>query len=259
MQADYFSQCAREYARFRPAYPDALFRWLAGVVPGHTLVWDCATGNGQAAVGLAEWFERVIATDASEDQIAQARPHPRVEYRAAPAERSGLDPGSADLVTVAQALHWLPIEAFYHEVRRVLRPGGVLAVWGYGNPMLQDARLHRIVDAFNNGTLTAYWPPGRAHLVAGYRDLPFPFDEIVPPTLTLDREMTLPELAGYLRTWSGTQRYIQVHGADPVADVEDALRAAWGDPERARVVRWPLPLRVGVPDPEGRGTNNEAL
>ena len=134
---DYFSDAAASYATFRPRYPAALFDFVATLPIRRGTVWDCATGNGQAAIPLAEHFDRVIATDASADQIAHAEPHPRVSYRVALADASGLEVASSvDLVTVAQALHWFPLDRFFGEVRRVLVPDGVLAVWCYTRPLL---------------------------------------------------------------------------------------------------------------------------
>jgi hypothetical protein len=121
----------------------------------------------------------------------------------------------------------------------------VLAAWCYGNAVLDDPALDRIFQTFANDTIGPYWPAERRHIDAGYRDLPFPFDELEPPASSLERGMTLAELTGYMRTWSAVQRYVTAQGRDPVDDVEAALRAAWGDPERARHVRWPLAFRVG--------------
>ncbi|MDQ3697377.1 MAG: class I SAM-dependent methyltransferase [Gemmatimonadota bacterium] len=242
---DHFSARAPGYARFRPTYPDALFRWLAGLAPGRALAWDCATGSGQAAAGLVRHFDRVVATDASAAQIAHAQPRANIEYRVAPAERSGLDAASTDLVTVAQALHWLSVDEFYAEARRVLRPRGVIAVWCYGDASLDDPELVRLLGAFTRETVAPYWPPERRHLDAGYRTLPFPFDQLESPTFTLELAVTLAELTGYLRTWSATQRFVAAHGLDPVEAVEEALRVPWGDPAVPRTLRWPLALRVG--------------
>src|SRR5437016_11269435 len=100
---DHFSKQAADYARFRPRYPREMFEYLGRIAPSHALAWDCATGNGQAAVGLAAVFERVIATDASEKQIANAEPHERMEYRVAPAVERGLESGNIDLVWFEQA------------------------------------------------------------------------------------------------------------------------------------------------------------
>src|SRR5215831_1555408 len=131
---DHFSAHATDYRAFRPSYPAELFTFLASAAPARDLAWDCGTGNGQAAVALAEHFARVFATDASAEQVKNAEPHPRVEYAVAPAEKCPLPDHTADLVTVAQALHWFDFDRFYAEVRRVARPGGLLAVTCYYEP-----------------------------------------------------------------------------------------------------------------------------
>ena len=114
---DHFSGVANRYVDFRPHYPAELFDYVATLVPRTSLVWDCACGNGQATLDLAQRFERVIATDASREQIASAMPHPKVEFRVAPAEQSGLPDESVGLITVAQALHWFDLERFYAEAK----------------------------------------------------------------------------------------------------------------------------------------------
>ena len=243
---DLFSERSSLYSRYRPRYPDQLMHWIAGLVAQRRLAWDCATGTGQAAIGLAEQFEHVIATDASPQQIAEAVAHPRIEYRVAPADDSGLAKHSVDLVTVSQALHWLDMEPFYDEVRRVVVPGGAIVVWGYGDPILDDDVLHEIVHRYNRGTVEDYWMPERQTLLDGYRSIPFPFIEIDPPTMLMVHHWTLDELSGHLRTWSATRSYAAAHGgADPVAAVESDLAAHWGDPTVARSIRWPLHIRAG--------------
>ncbi|HEX5727680.1 MAG TPA: class I SAM-dependent methyltransferase [Longimicrobiaceae bacterium] len=238
---DHFSGHADAYARYRPNYPPALFAWLAGEAPARRLAWDCATGNGQAAVALAEHFARVEATDASERQLLQAVRHPRVAYTVAPAERSGLEPASVDLVTVAQALHWFDLPAFYAEVARVLVPGGLLAVWGYG-VFTAGAEVDAVVGHLYTDVVGPYWPPERAALDRGYPvDLPFP--RVAAPPFAMEQAWTADDVVGYLGTWSAVQRYRQTHGDDPVAGVEPALRRAWG--AGPRPVRWPLFLHVG--------------
>ena len=233
------------YAAHRPLYPPGLFRELARLTSGHLLALDCGTGNGQAAIGLAQHFARVVATDPSEEQLSFAARNPRVEYRRARAESSGLNDASVDLVTAAQAAHWFDLPAFYDEAKRVLAPDGAIAVWGYGDPILDTSLLHSTLHAFNRGLLESYWPPERQMLLDGYRTMPFPFDEIDFPRLMLEMRWTLPELAGYLRSWSATNRYVAEQGADPVADVEKALSREWGNHEQARLVRWPLYVRAG--------------
>ncbi len=233
------------YVQFRPRYPDALFDFLAAAAPRRTLAWDCATGNGQAAVGLARRFERVIATDASAEQIAHALPDPRVVYGVARAEAAPLGSGSADLVTVAQALHWLDQDRFFAEVRRVLAPGGVVAAWCYRLISI-GPEIDRVVGELYRGTLAAYWPPGRRHVDDGYRSIAMPFAELEVPQFTIEASMTLADVAGYLGTWSAARRYAAERGRDPVAEVLPELRARWGgDLTLRRAVRWPVSLRVG--------------
>ncbi len=241
---DHFSSVAPSYAAFRPRYPAALFAALAELAPARTVAWDCATGTGQAAVDLAGFFERVEATDASAAQIAAALPHPRVVYRQAAAEASGLPGGSVDLVTVAQALHWLDRDAFFAEVRRVLVPGGVLAVWGYATLEI-EASLDAIITAFYRDTIGPYWPPERALIETGYRTIELPFAELPVPPIRMVAEWTLDELGGYLRTWSAVLRHDQATGRDAVGELLPVLGRAWGPADRPRTVRWPLAVRAG--------------
>jgi SAM-dependent methyltransferase len=243
---DHFSDVAAAYSLHRPRYPDALFAWIAGVAPGRTLAWDAATGNGQAATGLAAHFQRVVATDASAAQIAHAVLHPRIEYRVARAEASGLADGAADAVTVAQALHWLDIAAFWREARRVLRPHGLIAVWGYALPVIGPS-IDPIVAELSERTLGAYWPPERRILDDGYATVDFPFEALATPTFTLEVDATLHEFLDYLRTWSAVRRRIERSGDDPVDAVAPRLAPHWTG--RRRIV-WTLALRAGrVPGP----------
>jgi SAM-dependent methyltransferase len=243
--SDHFAPVAASYADFRPTYPAALFAWLATLVPRHELAWDCAAGSGQASLDLATHFALVVATDASQAQLDAAPPHPRIEYRVAPAEASGLPDAAVDLVTVAQALHWFDLAGFYAEVRRVLQPGGVLAVWTYGVLTVEGAAVDALVQHFYHDTVGPYWPAERRHVETGYRSLPFPFREIAAPPFAMAARWTLPQLLGYFRSWSATGRFIAATGQDPVAALAERLAPLWGDPQQPRTVTWPLSLRVG--------------
>lgn len=157
---DHFSEIAARYAEFRPTYPAELFDWLASLCEEHETAWDCATGSGQAAAGLSKHFRKIIATDASAEQIAHAGGPNNVSFRVAPAEASGLADRSIDLVTVAQAAHWFDLTKFFAEAQRVLNPGGVLALWGYGRLDL-PAGMDAIFQRFYSETVGPYWPPRR--------------------------------------------------------------------------------------------------
>jgi SAM-dependent methyltransferase len=245
---DYFSSHAAVYASFRPSYPPALFDFVASLPSRHGLAWDCATGNGQAAVGLAERFERVIATDGSAAQLAHAMPHPKVLYRQALAEQSGLDAGSVDLVTVATALHWFDFDQFYAEVERVLAPGGALAAWAY-NLVRVSPEVDRLVDRLARQIVGSYWPPERRWVDEEYRTLPFPFAEVPVPELWIEEEWDFSRFARYFATWSATARYREATGHDPLELIGDEMESAWGDPARLRTVRWPVMMRAGYPRP----------
>ncbi|MGH7898567.1 MAG: class I SAM-dependent methyltransferase, partial [Candidatus Binatia bacterium] len=242
--ADHFSQNSSGYAEFRPRYPATLFDFLAGVSPGRRLAWDCATGNGQAALELASRFDRVIATDASAAQIANAFPHPRIEYRVAPAEASSLEARSVELLTVAQALHWFDRDAFWNEAKRVLAPDGVVAFWFYGLARITPG-IDAAIGRFYSETVGPYWPPERRLLERGSRAMEFPFVPIAAPPFAIEISLTLDDFAGYLRTWSATRRYVEDRGGDPVGDLLAELRPLWGEGGSPKTVRWPLDLRAG--------------
>jgi SAM-dependent methyltransferase len=241
---DLFGGHAADYAAARPTYPDALFDWLATLAPRTATVVDCGCGNGQASVALAGRFVRVVATDPSAEQVRNARPHPRVEYRVARAEASGLADGSIGLVTAAQAVHWFDHAAFATECRRVLVPGGAVVVWCYGVNRICpaiDAVTRRLYDE-----LTApFWAPERRHIDDELRSIPFPFAPLAAPAFEMALRWTLPQYLAYLRTWSACKKYEAEEGADPVALLEPEFVAAWQDPVATRAVAFPLYLRAG--------------
>ena len=244
---DHFSGHAADYARYRPHYPAELFSYLASIAPSRKVAWDCATGSGQAAVELARFFERVLATDASEKQIANAVPNERIDYRVAAAERSGLEANSVDLVTVAQALHWFDHPAFFAEVKRVLRPNGVLAVWCYNLFAIAPA-IDELVEKFYRETVGPYWDFERGLVETGYRTIEFPFSEIAVPQFRMEAEWSFEQMLGYSRTWSATKGFIAARGFDPVDSLGEELAQIWPDGEATMLVRWPLSLRVGLVD-----------
>lgn len=242
--ADHFSGHAADYRRFRPRYPADLFRWLAAEAPGRDLAWDAGTGNGQAAVDLATHFPRVIATDPSREQLGNAEPHAHVEYRLGAESLPECESGSVDLVTVAQAVHWFRLDRFYAEVQRVLRPGGLLAVWTYRRTMISDA-VDPVVRRFQHETVGPYWPPERVLVESEYRDLPFPFARMDAPVFEGREPWDAPRFIRYVETWSAVKNFQRRFGRDPVREFAPELIEAWGDADEMREVRFPLILVAG--------------
>lgn len=240
---DHFSQRARLYATYRPHYPQELFAYLADRSGDRHRAWDCGTGNGQAAVGLRAHFEQVVASDASRRQIAHRLLHDRVRYLVALAEAAALADSSVDLATAAQALHWFDREGFYREVGRVVRRGGIVAVWGYALCAIAPA-VDAIVRRFATETVGPYWLPGRRWVNEGYRTLPFPFPELTAPSFTMRAEWTLAQFLGYVTSWSAVQRCHARVGADPVPALAAELAPVWGGAD-ARTITWPVSLRLG--------------
>jgi len=228
------------YARFRPDYPEELFAWLASLCPRRDLAWDSAAGNGQAAVALAPHFARVVASDASMDQLRHALPG-RVFHCRALSERAPFPDASVDLVAVAQALHWLNLDAFYREARRVSRAGAVVAAWCYG-AFAVEGEAGAAAREFYAGTVGPYWPPERRHVDAGYATLPFPFPHIASPELALVREWDAEAFVNYAGTWSAVKRYREETGVDPLPELARKLAPVWGP---RRKVRWPLHVFAG--------------
>jgi len=241
---DYFSGHSRAYALARPDYPDSLFSYLNTLCQQHEIAWDCACGNGQASIALARYFDRVIATDASGDQLAHAPRHKKIQYQVARAEEYFLPPGTVDLVTVAQALHWLNLQKFYANVRSVLKTKGVLAVWCYGLHRIDDT-FDDVIDQLYNSVLGRYWPKERRLVEEAYKDLDFPFEEINSPNLVMIKTWTFQETMNYIESWSAVQRYIKDRNANPLDLFRDRLLLSWGDKPK-REICWPMTLRIGV-------------
>lgn len=244
---DHFSGHAGSYARYRPDYPSELFEFLATLTPRHEVALDCATGSGQAAVGLAKHFNCVVATDGSVAQLRNAQAHPHVAYLANLAEQPALRDGSVDLAAAAQAAHWFDHARFHPEMRRVLRADGVLALWTYGLAFVA-APIDAVVRYFYDEVVGPYWPPERRHVENGYRDLPFPWRELAAPPFQLRLDWDLDDFVGYVGTWSAVQRYTKVSGADPLPVLRAEIAPLWGSGHRTVV--WPLHLRIGRPEVE---------
>lgn len=235
---DHFSRQAADYAAHRPSYPDALFAWLAGQAPATRLAWDAGCGSGQASRGLAAHFDRVEASDPSEQQLAGAPAHPRVRYHAAAETLPVLADRTVDLVTAAQALHWFDLAAFTAEVCRVVTPGAVVAAWTYNLQRVSPA-VDAVIDPFY-ASLDPWWPPERRHVEDGYARLALPGTPLAAPPFTMTATWDLARFLGYLASWSAVAACRAATGRDPLAEAAPALAAAWGDPAASRPVTWPL-------------------
>ncbi|MGC3961394.1 MAG: class I SAM-dependent methyltransferase [Verrucomicrobiota bacterium] len=237
---DHFSSIATQYALGRIGYPEDLFRFLEAQCGAHDLAWDCATGSGQAAQSLARTFSRVIATDISKELLALASPHPRISYRVASAEESGIESGSVNLVTVAQALHWFDLDRFWPEAVRVLKPGGVLAFWGYNWAVIESG-VDRVLEEFK-AEIASSWPERSRILHEGYISTRTPFREFASPAFEASAQWELEDYLAHLRSWSAVRYYRERTGEDAVKQFQPAFVRAW---RGGRVtVKWPLILRV---------------
>lgn len=240
---DYFSAHAAEYAKYRPGYPTELFEYLSSIVSGHKLAWDCAAGSGQAALSLVPYFNEIIATDASEKQIENAIKHPQIKYRVAPAEKSGLDSSSVDLITVATAIHWFNLDLFFEEVKRVLKPGGVLAVWNYAQANVNE-EVDKLLDKYLDEILDDYQSPEFRRGLQIETAIELPFIKIDVPQFENRIEWNLHDYINFIMTWSPTQLYIKDKDSNPMDLVIDDLKKAWKDENEKKLIKWKLKLKA---------------
>ena len=238
---DHFSAHAHAYARHRPLYPRELFLWLASNAPNRSLAWDAGTGNGQVAVALAEHFERVIATDASSDQLTHAIAHERVEYRNEPVGHASLRDASVDSITAGAAAHWFDLEGFYRDVRRVAKSGALVALFSYGPRDFSDP----LVRHFTEDVLAGYWPERIQYVHDRYTTIPFPFEEVAAPPFVMTAEWNLYELLAFLETWSASQRYLHERGTRATDVIAQDVARNWTDPMERRRFECPLFMRAG--------------
>lgn len=241
---DHFSKQASMYVQYRPTYPKELFDYLASLIKSHSQAWDCGTGNGQSAIQLAEYFEKVYATDPSKQQVEQAIQHPKITYNVESAEQTGLENQSVDLITVAQAVHWFDFDRFYAEVKRILKKDGVIAVWAYGVPSVSP-ELDPLIRNFHDQVVGEFWQKENKLIDNEYTTIPFPFQIISAPAFQIQKQWTRNELLGHFRTWSATQKFIDKYGKNPIEVLEKDLAVYWENRDEAKDVSWKLILKVG--------------
>lgn len=244
MFKDHFSKQSDLYAEHRPTYPSELFEYLAKLAPGNDIAWDCATGNGQAAIELAKNFKTVIASDASETQIENAQKAENIKYVVSNSERINIKSNTVDLITVAQAIHWFNFEAFFKEAERTLKQSGVIAAWTYGVFQV-DQEVDRIISYFYKDIVGKFWPPERRHVENGYSDIVFPFNSIETPRYFMERKWSRTKLLNYLDTWSSVQRYKDNNNSNPLELIYKDLESIWPDENEQREITWEISLKIG--------------
>lgn len=239
---DNFSTQSSLYAKYRPAYPADLYDFIINQVQAKQSAWDCGTGSGQAAKQLATSFEKVFATDISQKQIENAIQLPNVYYSVQPAEQTGFADKSFDLVTVAQALHWFKLDAFYKEVKRVGKENSVFAAWTY-SLLKVTKEIDALIEDHHYTTLTDFWDEERKFVDEEYRSIPFPFEKIKTPVFQIGYEWTIDELEGYFNTWSALQKFIAVKNYNPVNELMEKIRPFWKT-EKMSII-FPIHLLIG--------------
>lgn len=241
---DNFSKQADTYQKFRPSYPLELFEFLSKQTNKHELAWDCGTGNGQSAISLSTYYSSVYATDPSEKQIENAPTNEKINYKVERAEKTNLSNETVDLITVAQAVHWFDFDKFYAEVKRVLKPNGVIAVWAYGLPTINH-EVDKIIRHFHDDIVGEFWQDENRLIDKEYTTIPFPFKEITAPNFSITKELFFHDVIGLLKTWSATQKYVDHYQKDPIAVIESELRQAWSSNQSSKTATWKLVLKFG--------------
>jgi len=257
---NHFSDNSEKYSKYRPGYPGALFEFLSSVTPSHDLAWDCATGSGQAALGLVKYFNKVIATDASEQQIENAIQHEKISCKVAPAHKTTIPAESVDLITVAQALHWFEFDRFYKEAKRVLKRNGIIAAWTY-NLVTVSPEIDSVIKHFYFNIVGEFWPPERKLVENGYESIAFPFCKLASPSFSMSAKWTKNQLIHYFGTWSAVKNYKKSKGVDPVESIEKELTKLWNNRSSIMEVCWPLSIVIGKKTitplfSESRGSSN---
>ena len=244
MAKNLFSTQAASYAKYRPTYPKELFDHIIQFVKNKDAAWDCATGNGQAALVLAEHFKKVVATDISEKQLSFAKQHPGVEYRVSPAEKTGFEDNTFDLITVAQAYHWFQFNAFEKEVKRVGKKDGVIAIWGYSLMTANDAAVDKLVKRFYSDITGPYWDAERKYVDDNYKTVPFNFTPLPTRDFFINTQWSKNDLIGYFSSWSSVQHFIEAKKYDPVDEIIDELDRVWANDD-VKNISFPLFLLLG--------------
>jgi hypothetical protein len=244
MAKDLFSDQSKIYAQFRPTYPQELFDYILQFVDERKCAWDCATGNGQAANVLADYFEKVEASDISEAQINNAIRKKNINYHICRAEQTPFTDNSFDLITVAQAYHWLNWKKFHDEATRVGKRNSVIAIWCYSLLSTNDEKLNEIILHLYHDITGPYWDYERRFVDNGYSTADFDFAPLPPRTFEINLQWSKEQLTGYFETWSSVLKYKKTNAINPVEFIKNDIDDAWSD-DQLKNIRFPVFLRIG--------------
>ena len=244
MSKDLFSGHSKTYAKYRPGYPKELFDYILQFVDKKDKAWDCATGNGQAAVMLAEHFKKVEATDISEAQIKNAVAKNNIEYQICPAEHTNFPDKSFDLITVAQAYHWLNWKKFRQEVMRTAKPNAVIAIWAYGLINTEDEKINQLIDHFYYEIIGPYWDAERKYVDEAYATVEFDYNLLPTKDFSIKLKWNKEAFLGYLYSWSAVQNYIKQNQVSPLEQFQKEIDVIW-DKTTEKKIEFPVFLKLG--------------
>lgn len=203
----FYDPISELYAKARPGYPKELFSYLSELCNEHDVAWDAATGNGQAAIGIKDFFKVVMATDISENQLRYAFQHPKIHYQQASEIVPFIPDFSVDLITVSSAIHWLDPVLFYKEADRVLKHQGILATWGYSGIHL-NGDVDDAIREMNETILKPYIVDKVVVAINGYKEIHLPFEPLVTPEFFMKYFWDKEQVMDYVMTWSSSQNFI---------------------------------------------------
>lgn len=226
-----FNMDSNHYFKNRPRYPKELYQLIHKSSKDHQIAWDCACGNGQAAIDLVPYFSRIEATDINENQLKHSFQHEKISYSLQKSEKTNFPSRYFDAVCAAQCLHWFDLEEYFIEVKRVLKKQGLFACWGYSFFQIEDT-LDAIIDSTLLKVIDPYWSENNRILHRRYADVRFPFKPIHGPEIRMTMNWDLNQFTSYLETWSAVKLYHERTSDSLIENVRQMLKKHWEEKEK---------------------------